>query len=243
MASIAERRLAVEDGDEAVATAAPQTPRLALRGVTKAWPRQPVAVLDGVDLDLEPGRLVSIVGRNGAGKTTLLRIIAGLIGADRGTIRLDGLDPIKARREYQQRIGFLSASYGGLYARLSVRQHLELWARLAYVPRPQRRAAIEVAINRFELRDLLAARRVDRLSMGQRQRVRLAMAFLHEPKLVLLDEPWNSLDDAGREILSSALTVFVVGGGSAICASPTGTEIGTHAHLTYAVGDGKLHRE
>jgi len=69
------------------------------------------------------------------------------------------------------------------------------------------------------------------------------MAFLHEPKLVLLDEPWNSLDDEGRDVLTSALTVFVAGGGSAICCSPTGTEIGPHAHSTYVVSDGKVHRE
>ncbi len=216
--------------------------RLSLREVTKTWPRQQVPVLDHVDLDIEAGKLVSIVGRNGAGKTTLLRIVSGLIAADSGTVRLDGLHPKKDRREYQKRIGFLSASYGGLYARLSVRQHLELWARLAYVPRAERRAAIEVAINRFDLRPLLESRRVDRLSMGQRQRVRLSMAFLHEPRLVLLDEPWNSLDDEGREVLTTALTVFVAGGGSAICCSPTGTEIGPHADATYTVRDANVSR-
>jgi ABC-2 type transport system ATP-binding protein len=242
MTSMAEQTLAAREAAEAAALEAVQPIRLLLREVTKTWPRQTVPVLDHVELDVEAGKLVSIVGRNGAGKTTLLRIVSGLIFADSGTVRLDGLDPKKHRREYQRRIGFLSASYGGLYARLSVRQHLDLWARLAFVPRQERRAAIEATIDRFDLRELLASRRVDRLSMGQRQRVRLAMAFLHEPKLVLLDEPWNSLDEEGREVLTTALRDVVAGGGSAICCSPTGTEIGPHAQATYVVSDGKVDR-
>lgn len=239
MTSVAEQPFAVQAAQDG-SIAAGESSRLYLHGVTKTWHRQPKPVLDHVDLDVEPGRLISIVGRNGAGKTTLLRIAAGLIFPEEGVVRLDGLEPRKNRRSYQRRIGFVSASYGGLYARLSVRQHLALWSRLAFIPPVERRAAIEVAINRFDLRELLPARRVDRLSMGQRQRLRLALAFMHEPKLVLLDEPWNSLDDEGRTILTSALKILVAGGGSAICCSPTGTEIGPHAHATFAVTDGRL---
>jgi ABC-type multidrug transport system ATPase subunit len=216
--------------------------RLVLRDVAKTWPGQSVPVIDHVDLDVDPGTLVSIVGSNGAGKTTLVRLVAGLIAPDTGSIIVDGLNVREARRAFQQRIGFLSASHGGLYARLSVRQHLDLWARLAYVPRRRRAAAIDVAIDHFDLQKLLGATRVDRLSMGQRQRLRLAMAFLHEPKLVLLDEPWNSLDEEGHRVLASALAAFVRGGGSAVCCSPTGTEIGSQADATYVVRDGKVIR-
>jgi ABC-type multidrug transport system ATPase subunit len=242
MSSFAEETLSPRAPDEPTELSAVEPVRLTLQGVTKTWSKQVEPVLDHVDLELEANSLVSLIGRNGAGKTTLLRIVSGLMFPDSGVVELDGIRPDKKRRDYQSRIGFLSAGYGGLYARLSVRQHLDLWARLAYLPRRNRRAAIEVAINRFDLRELLATPRVDRLSMGQRQRVRIAMAFMHDPKLVLLDEPWNSLDDEGRELLISALEVFVVGGGTAICCSPTGAEIGIHAQATYAVRDAKVVR-
>jgi len=238
--SFVEETVTHEGADGAARLASVEPVRLVLRDVTKTWPGQAIPVIDHVDLDVERGTLVSIVGNNGAGKTTLIRLIAGLITPDTGSVVVDGFDLGDTRRAYQERIGFLSASHGGLYARLSVRQHLELWARLAYVPRPRRPAAIDGAIDHFDLETLLAATRVDRLSMGQRQRLRLAMAFLHEPKLVLLDEPWNSLDEEGHRVLASALDAFVRGGGSAVCCSPTGTEIGSQADATYVVRSGKV---
>ncbi len=243
MASLVEQEQALARRlENAAPLEAVQPLRLTLHGVTKTWAGAPEPVLDGVDFELEGGKLVSIAGRNGAGKTTLLRIVSGLIAPDRGEVMLDGLTPRKDRREYQRRLGFVSASAGALYARLSVQQHLDLWARLAFVPRAQRRSAIEVAINRFELHELLPAKRVDRLSMGQRQRLRLSLAFLHDPKLVLLDEPWNSLDEQGRDLLISALKILIARGGAAICCSPTGSEIGIHADLAYLVRDGKVVR-
>jgi ABC-2 type transport system ATP-binding protein len=217
--------------------------RLRFEGVTKRWDKREPPLLDGVDLALRPGTLAAVVGRNGAGKTTLLRIAAGLISPNQGRTRLDGLDSVNDRREYQRGVGYVSAAHAGLYARLSVRQHLEFAAKLALMSRADRKIAIEVAINRFELKDLLVAHRVDRLSMGQRQRVRLALGFLHDPKLVLLDEPWNSLDAEGRQMLLGVLTLFATGGGTAVCCSPTGEELGPHADETYVVGEGKVVRK
>lgn len=214
--------------------------RLVLEKVTKRWRRAPAPLLDEVDLVLKPGTLAAIVGRNGAGKTTLLRIACGLITPTSGCSRLDGLDSVKQRREYQRRVGFVSAGYGGLYARLSVREHLELAAKLALMPRLERKIAIETAIHRFQLEELLPATRVDRLSMGQRQRVRLALGFVHDPQLALLDEPWNSLDTEAKEMVIAALTVFVRSGGTVICCSPTGEELGPHAHVVYGIEGGKL---
>jgi len=214
--------------------------RLVFEKVTKRWRGAPAPVLDEVDLTLKPGTLAAIVGRNGAGKTTLLRIASGLITPTSGRTRLDGLDSVKQRREYQRRVGFVSAGYGGLYARLSVREHLELAARLALMPRLERKIAIETMIHRFQLEELLPAPRVDRLSMGQRQRVRLAIGFVHSPLVALLDEPWNSLDPQGKELVIGALTVFAASGGTAICCSPTGDELGPHGHVTYVIEGGKL---
>jgi ABC-type multidrug transport system ATPase subunit len=214
-------------------------PRIALRGVTKQWNRRKAPVLNGVELVLEPGRLVSIIGDNGVGKTTLLRIAAGLIFPDSGTVQVDGLDPRRDRRRYQQRVGFVSAGSSGLYARLSPAAHLDYWARLALLPPARRRTACAEAVARFQM-DEFATRRVDRISMGQRQRVRLALAFLHQPTVLLLDEPWNSLDAEGLEVLVSALGDFAEKGGTAVCCSPTGEAIDGYANETYVLGSGGM---
>jgi ABC-2 type transport system ATP-binding protein len=191
---------------------------------------------------LPPGTLALVAGRNGAGKTTLLRIVAGVIAADAGAIRLDGASPADNRREYQRRIGFLSAGSTGVYARVSVVQHLDFWARLALVPSAERGPRVSAALGRFDLQEI-APRRTDRLSMGQRQRLRLAMAFLHEPSLLVLDEPWNSLDDTGIDLLNRELRQFADGGGSALLCVPAGHDLGlVPADRLYVLDGGKLER-
>lgn len=216
--------------------------RLLLRRVHKQWGQRTPPVLDGVELALGVGEIAVLIGENGAGKTTLLRIVAGLIYPDSGEVELDGLDPRRNRVEYQRRIGFLSAGSTGLYARMSACRHVEFAARIAFVHGSRRTVACQDAIARFGLHEF-AARRVDRLSMGQRQRVRLAMAFVHRPRLLLLDEPLNSLDERGAHDLSSALEDFRASGGTAICCAPTGGEPGAQlpdADLTLRLERGRL---
>ena len=198
---------------------------LELRGIVKRWPKAPAPVLDGVDLVVRRGEVVAISGRNGAGKTTLLRIAAGLLAADAGTVRIAGLDPERDRAACHARIGYLTAGNSGLYGRLRVEQHLQFWARLALMPRWRRDEAIASACDAFAL-DELRGRRVDRLSMGQRQRVRLALALLHGPDLALLDEPRTSLDDEGTEVLREAVRRLVERGGAVVVCAPTPEDAG-----------------
>ncbi len=196
---------------------------LEMTAVTKAWPSLEHPVLDDVDLDLEPGTVTWIGGRNGIGKTTLMRIAAGLIRQDSGVVTIEDLHPVRDRRAYQDRVGFLSAGNAGLYARLTVGWHLEWWARIAFIPRGRRKQVCEAALDQFDLREL-ARRRVDRMSMGQRQRLRLAAAFLHGPAVILLDEPRNSLDAEGVEILASAVRTATARGAAVLWCAPTGEE-------------------
>ncbi len=172
-------------------------------------------VIDDLELTLEPGTLTWIGGSNGVGKTTLLRVLAGLIGPTEGHVHIFGLHPEHDRRAYQRRLSFLSATGTGLYARLSVRQQIDYTARIAFVPRERRPVAVEESLRRFSLLEL-ARHRVDRLSMGQRQRVRLAMTFIKEPDLVLLDEPRNSLDSEGTAMLVAAVREVVERGGAVL---------------------------
>jgi ABC-2 type transport system ATP-binding protein len=213
---------------------------LDLEEIVKRWQGMPAALLDGVSVCLSPGETVAITGRNGAGKTTLLRIAAGLIVADSGTVRVQGLDPERSRTECQRRLGFLAAGNSGLFARLKVEQHLDYWARLALLPALRRRQAIAATLVRFSLAEL-CGRRVDRLSMGQRQRLRIALAFLHEPDLVLLDEPRTSLDDEGAELLRHAIRDLTARGGAALLCVPSGEDAGVDLDRVLVVRDGGIY--
>jgi ABC-type multidrug transport system ATPase subunit len=215
-------------------------PTLELRGVSKRWRRKARPVLDGVDLRLSPGTAVLLTGRNGAGKTTLLRVASGLIAPDRGAVKVEGLCPERSRRQFHRRVALLSPGGTGLYARLSVRRHLDLAGRLALMTRAARAAATERAIDDFDLREV-ARDRVDRLSAGQRQRVRVAMAFLHDPQLVLLDEPGTSLDDFGVTLLNSAVSRLLARGGATIWCEPAGSRSGFSFDRRLRLEGGALH--
>jgi heme ABC exporter ATP-binding subunit CcmA len=222
------------------ATSLPESGRrtvLQMTGITKHWGE--LAVLDRVDLALEPGQTVWVGGENGAGKTTLLRIISGLILPEAGQVRVCGLSPDRDRRQFHAHLGFLSAGDRGLYARLTVRQNLEFAASLALLPRARKQTAVDAAVQRFDL-EALARRRVDRMSMGQRQRVRLALVFLHEPTVVLLDEPRTSLDESGIALLEAALKELTRRGGSAMWCSPAGDRPPVSVDSSYLLRAGRL---
>jgi ABC-type multidrug transport system ATPase subunit len=212
---------------------------LTVREVHKSWPGTG-SVLDGIELACPPGGLTLITGRNGAGKTTLLRIIAGLIAADAGDVRHRGLGPETEPTAYRRAAGYLGVASSGLYPRLKVRHHLDFWARLAYIPKRERTAGIERVVDAFGLAPLLD-RRPDRMSMGQRQRVRLAGTFLHAPTLVLLDEAANSLDEEGLELLRAEVERTRERGGSLIWAHPSGEDVhGLEFDSRFALQAGRL---
>lgn len=217
--------------------AAALRPALSLDGIERSWGSR--AVLKGVDLELPSASVVWLGGPNGAGKTTLLRIAAGVLIPSRGSVSLHGLDPERNRRAYFKQLGYLCAGDRGLYARLTVRQNLDLAGRLAQISRREHAGLLEQGIARFELSEL-AGRRVDRLSMGQRQRVRLAMAFVHQPTVVLLDEPHTSLDDQGLLLVESAMVECTLRGGSILWCSPAARALPLPANLRYLMSDGRL---
>jgi osmoprotectant transport system ATP-binding protein len=126
-----------------------ESPSLSLDGVTKRWPGADRAVLDDVSLVVEHGTAVHLSGPNGVGKTTLLRIAVGLIRPEQGRIRLGALDVEADRTAFQRRVGFHSASSAGLYARLTVHDHLRLWSRLALMRRAERGAACDRTLDAF----------------------------------------------------------------------------------------------
>jgi len=152
----------------------------------------PKRVFEGLDLDVPAGGFVLVTGPNGSGKTTLLRLVAGLAAPTAGRLE------VAADRA---RIGFL-AHEPLVYRELSALQNLDLYGRLYRVP--ERRERIGMLLERFGLWE---ARRepVASFSRGMQQRLALCRAFLHDPDLLLLDEPYNALDDAGAALLDGEL--------------------------------------
>jgi ABC-type multidrug transport system ATPase subunit len=228
---------AATSGSEGHSTEDP--PTLALRGVCKRWRAELPPVLEELDLTLQPGTRTWVGGRNGVGKTTMLRIAAGLIHPDRGQIEVCGLSPGMHRAGFQRLVSFLPAGDRGLYARLTVRRQLEFCARISLVPRRTIKATVQASIDLFELAEL-ANRRVDRLSMGQRQRVRIAMTFLPEPHLVLLDEPLTSLDEEGSVLLEQAVQGVVQRDGAVLWCSPSGENLELPFDSRWTIKDAKL---
>jgi ABC-2 type transport system ATP-binding protein len=215
------------------------TPILEIRDLYHRWKGPKPPVLDEVDLTLRAGEVTWIGGRNGAGKTTLLRLAAGILLPQRGSVQIGELTPLARGGRYQRQVGFLSAGDRGLQARMRVSQQLDYWARLAYVPRSRRGQLVERSLGDFGLEEF-AERRVDRMSMGQRQRIRLAMAFLHEPRVLLLDEPRNSLDDEGYALLNARIRAAAAGGATVLWCSPRGEDRVIECDASYALVDGKL---
>jgi len=242
-ANAAERADVVltESTNSAVPEPGLSDPLVSFEGIWRHWGRgsKRWAVLRDVNLEVAPGTAICIAGGNGAGKTTLLRIGTGMLAPDRGSVSVDGIDGDGKWREYHKRIGYLSAGDRGLHARLSVQAHLDYCARLAFMPRADRKPAVEEALVRFGL-SALATRRADRLSQGQRQRLRLALSFLHRPKVLFLDEPRNSLDAEGITILSEAVRELLSRGGCVIWCSPLGEEQPMTFDRRFLIQDGTL---
>lgn len=223
------------DSSGHAANAAP----LRLSTISKRWRNDLPLVLDELSLTLEPGTTTWVGGRNGIGKTTMLRVAAGLIEADSGRTEVWGVAPTENRARYQRLVSFLPAGDRGLYARLSVRRQLEFWARIAMVPRERFRDWIDEAIDTFDLGEL-AERRVDRMSMGQRQRLRIAMTFLPRPEVVLLDEPLTSLDTEGGDLLQAAIADLLERDGAVLWCSPSGEHLDMSFDAHWMLESGRL---
>ena len=151
--------------------------------------------LGPLDLELGSGERIAVLGGNGAGKTTLLRLLATAARPAAGSLQILGLDATRQRDRLRGRLGYVGHQLG-LYPALTVRETLQLFATLQGVDRARAGDKLE-SVGLAEL----AAQRVEQLSRGQQQRLALARAVLHEPELLVLDEPDASLDVEGRRLL------------------------------------------
>jgi len=169
---------------------APAHTILALQQVSRSLAGR--AVVRGLNLELAGGEVLGLLGVNGAGKTTSLRMIAGVLAPTSGSVRLGGEDLYEQPELARRRIGYLPET-PPLHAELSTEEFLAFCARLRGLARSAVAPAVARALERCELGDV-RRRPMAQLSKGYRQRVGLAQAILHEPELIVLDEPASGLD-------------------------------------------------
>jgi ABC-2 type transport system ATP-binding protein len=188
-----------------------RVPTLAIAGLQKAYGT--TMALAGVDLEVPAGTILGLLGPNGAGKTSLVSIVAGLRRPDAGTVHVGGIDVVRDPQRARGLVG-LAPQDTGVYMPLRVRDNLRFFAGLAGMRRAEQRARIDEIADALGLVALLDRRAAD-LSGGERRRLHTAIALLHRPPLVLLDEPTTGADVRTRtQILQ--LVRRLAGEGSAI---------------------------
>jgi sodium transport system ATP-binding protein len=154
--------------------------------------RGEVRAVDGVSFEAKPGEVLGILGVNGAGKTSLLRMLATLLTPTSGTARITGADIRQQSQQVRQKIGFLSSTTA-LYNRLTAREMLLYFGSLNGLNSSTLQKRADELIEMLEINEF-ANRLCDRLSTGQKQRVSLARTLLHDPPVLMLDEPTAGLD-------------------------------------------------
>lgn len=151
-----------------------------------------VRALHDVNFSIGAGEVVGLLGPNGAGKTTLIKILTGYLHPDWGKVRVNGIDVLTQPREAQAHIGYLPET-APLYPELTVQEYLLMMSELRGIPSAEQMGRISAAVKATGLQDHLT-RPIGQLSKGYRQRVGLAQAILHRPRLLILDEPTVGLD-------------------------------------------------
>jgi gliding motility-associated transport system ATP-binding protein len=174
-----------------------EAPIVTIEGVSKLY--GPVAAVSDVTLHVARGEILGLLGPNGSGKTTLLRMLTGYLAPTAGRLAVAGFDIERERMAARRRIGYVPESFP-LYSHMRVGEFLRFMARLRGLARAAAEAAVVTVARRVAIGDRLAAP-IRTLSRGYRQRVAIAQALVHEPDLLVLDEPTNGLDP--RQIIET----------------------------------------
>ncbi|MGA2552053.1 MAG: ATP-binding cassette domain-containing protein [Burkholderiaceae bacterium] len=195
-----------------------------------------IAAVEGVSLSAQDGSVTGLLGPNGAGKTTSLRMIATLVVPDRGSARVDGLDSVTNALQVRQVLGVLSDARG-LYSRLTTRENIRYYGRLRGMPD----ASIDESLLR--LSDLiemggLLDRRTEGFSQGERMKVAIARALIHDPKNLVLDEPTNGLDIVSTRALRELIRRLKDAGKCILISSHIMQEISALADQIFIVAEG-----
>ena len=196
---------------------ASQTPAIEAEGLTRKF--GDFVAVDHVSFKIPPGEIFGFLGSNGCGKSTTMKMLVGLLPATSGTCQLFGTpmgsDDMQARRN----VGYMTQAFS-LYGELTVRQNLELHAELYHLPKERIAPRIAELLERYDLEAYVDAR-PDRLPLGIKQRLQLAVAVLHEPTILILDEPTSGVDPIARDAFWRTLIDLSRDDGVTISSPPT----------------------
>jgi ABC-2 type transport system ATP-binding protein len=193
--------------------------------------------VDGIDLQVHAGEIHAIVGLNGAGKTTLMRLLLGMLHPDSGKAAILGTDANRAGSEIWRQVGHLIETPFA-YPELTVRENIVASALLHSMSTPEIDPSVERVIDQFELGHW-ANRRARVLSLGNRQRLGLASALVHEPSVLILDEPANALDPAGVVFIRDLLRKYAAGGAAVMVSSHHLDQLARVAHTITVMHRGR----
>jgi ABC-2 type transport system ATP-binding protein len=189
-----------------------------LERVTKSYGA--VAAVRDLSISIERGEMFGLIGPDGAGKTTTIRLMCGLLKTDKGTVRVLGFDPVKEHRQVTQSLGYLSQRFS-LYGDLSVDENVAFFAEIHGLR--MRDAAIKDRCERLlDLTQLtkFRSRLADQLSGGMKQKLALACTLVHQPQIILLDEPTTGVDPVSRREFWKLLSEFLAQGITILMATP-----------------------
>jgi ABC-2 type transport system ATP-binding protein len=205
------------------------------RGVRRTF--GDVVAVDAMDLDAPAGEVTALVGPNGSGKTTLLLVLASLLVPDDGQVQVAGFDPVTQAREVRRRTGWMPDVFG-TWETLTCREVLQTVADAYYLPQRSADARIADLLALVHLDDL-ADRPTQVLSRGQKQRLGLARALVHDPDVLLLDEPASGLDPRSRVELRAVVRQLAARGKAVLVSSHVLAELDEMADRAVIVTQGR----
>jgi ABC-2 type transport system ATP-binding protein len=207
------------------------------RGLTRSFATG--LALDDLTLDVQPGEVLALLGPNGAGKTTTVRLLNGVLLPDRGEARVLGLDPTVDGDAIRRRTGVLTEN-AGLDERLTARENLVFAARIRGITRVAANERVDELLGRFGMMDR-ANDQVQGFSTGQRKRLALARALLHDPEVLFLDEPTSGLDPAAtRDVVELIGSLATEHGRTVVVCTHFLGEAGRLAHRMAVLHRGRL---
>ena len=197
-----------------------------------------VRAVQGISFEARDGEVTGLLGPNGAGKTTTLRMLYSLLPPDEGEIRIDDLDPTRDAMAIKDTIGVVPDNRG-LYARMTARENIHYYGELHGMKDANIRKRIEEFVERLNMADFID-RRAGQFSQGQRVKVAIARALIHEPQTVLMDEPSNGLDVMSTRELRAYIRDLKAAGHSVVLSTHIMQEVTALCDRIVIIAAGKI---
>ena len=209
---------------------------ITVRNLCKSFGK--VKAVQSISFDVRDGEITGLLGPNGAGKTTTLRMLYSLLPPDSGEIRIDGLDPTSDAMEIKRTLGVVPDSRG-LYKRMTARENIRYYGELHGMRRKAIDARIDTLVGTLDMADFIE-RKTEGFSQGQRVKVAIARAMVHEPQTVLLDEPSNGLDVMSTRALREYIRSLKTAGHSVVLSTHIMQEVAALCDRIIIIAKGRI---